>query len=180
MHHIVSAYPNVFYAEVPKTCKDVIFYRALSVVNDPANSPDSAYNLQYATLSETNNCYTWANEGGTVGPYVEEQAPSFSLERLYFDNSVAKWSEVYVYGWGYGLGNTTHAMTNISGTDIWYLDLPQAIPDGTETFCFKNTPGGSSADWDLQSANITITSPHNCLKLNSTSGGDVTWYTYNQ
>lgn len=173
-----DAYPQVYVTEVPKSCTDVIFYRALGVVDNPEAVKDTeAYNLQYATLSETNNCYTWNDSDGFVGPYVADSAPSFSLERVYFDNSVAKWSEVYVYGWGAGLNNTTHAMTHIQGTDIWYLDLPQAIPDGTTTFLFKNTAGGDN--WDLQSANITVTSPYNCLKLNSTAGGDVTWYTYN-
>lgn len=175
----MNAYPNVFVADVPKTCTDVIIYRALGVVDNPAES-DSAYNLQHATLSETNNCYKWESSGGTVGPYVAEQPPQFELKKLYFDNSVAKWSEVYVYGWGYNLGNTTHAMTNISGTDIWYIELPTAIPDGVETFCFKNTPGGGSSDWDKQTANITVTSPHNCLKLNGKSGSNVTWYTYTE
>lgn len=172
-----SAYPNVYVTEVPLSCSDVIFYRALSPVADPAND-SSAYNLQKATISQTNNCYTWEESGGKVGPYVSESAPTFSLSRLYVDNSEAKWSEVYIYGWGAGLNSTTYALTNISGTDIWYYDLPEPISDGIATFLLKNTAGSGNGDWDKQSANVKITSPYNCYKISSTNKGEGTWSTY--
>ena len=182
MEQDTEAYPNVFIAEVPKSCTNVTLYRAMAAVTDPTATTE-AYNLMPATLSETNNCYILNAfpDGGapdfSVGPYVAESAPEFELSRLYVDNSAAKWDDIYVYGWGYGMFNDTTQMTKIEGTDIWYLDLPDSIPSGVETFLLKNTAGGT--EWVKQSANVTITEPYNCYKISATNKGEGTWYTYN-
>jgi alpha-amylase len=179
MEQDTSAYPNVFTAEVPDSCSSVTFYRALTPVDDP-NSGTGAYNLMPATLSKSDNCYTLTDypEGGSpegsTGPYVEEQAPSFQLSTVYFDNSATKWSSVYVYGWGYGINQETIEMTQIAGTDIWVAELPQAIPDGVKTFLFKETKGTGSTDWNNKTGDVTVQEPYNCYV-----GGSNTWTTYN-
>lgn len=95
-----------------------------------------------------------------------------ALSTVYFDNSVAQWNAVYVYGWNYGL--STHAMTRIEGTDIWSLELPQAIPNGEKCFLFKNTAN----NWDKQSNDVTITSPYNCYKMEGNHKSASVWGTY--
>ena len=173
-----SAYPNVFTADVPESCSNVVFYRALTSVDNPTTDTENAYNLMPATLSKTNNCYTLVSypDGGTptgsTGPYVAEQAPSFMLSTLYFDNSSTNWSNVYVYGWGYGMNNETIPMTQIPGTQIWKVELPQPIPDGIETFLFKDTEGNEV--WKNKTDNVTVKEPNNCYK-----GGAGTWSVYN-
>lgn len=179
-----NAYPNVFVADVPQTFTSAIFYRSLAPIENP-ETDEEAYNLMTGTLSMENNCFTLTSYDdaastyqSSVGPYVAESAPEFELSRLYVDNSEANWSEIYVYGWGYGMNSDTTALTQITGTNIWYVDLPQSIPTGVETFLLKNTAGGS--DWKIQSANLTVQENMNCYKLSSSNKGQGTWSYYSE
>lgn len=92
--------------------------------------------------------------------------------KVYFDNSVSKWSDVYFFGW-YGSDNGTFHMTNISGTDIWYY---QFNAEYTGQFIVKNTSTG----WDLQTANLDYPDDGtNCAKPTSSANRPgITWYTY--
>ncbi len=112
--------------------------------------------------------------------FISDDSTAYRVSRLYVDNSAANWDNVYVFGWGYGIDNETLAMTNIIGTDIWYIDLPHKLTEGLETILFKNTPGSSSTDWDKQSKNVIITKPYNCYKLNSLSLAEGIWYKYTE
>lgn len=154
-------YPNVFKAEVDSTVTNVTFYRANDMV-DEMSKPSSAgpvYNAWNATVSSTNNCYTLESVDestdkatATVGPYVKEEAPEWTLDVVYFDNSKTKWKEVYVYGWGNGLNNEAYKMTQIAGTDIWKYELPEPMYPGTECMLFKNT----LSTWDKQTKNVKV------------------------
>lgn len=167
----LSAYPQVFTAEVPKTLSSATIYRATSALTDPSEG----YNQIDVTFSETNNCYrlndypTGGEPDGAVEPYVAEQQPE-SLTTLYVKND-KNWSNVYIYGWGYGMTNDTIALEKVSG-NIWKVELPEAIPDGIETFLLKDTEGSKS--WVNQTANIKVNMPNNCYVLSSG-----TWETYN-
>ncbi len=154
-------YPNVFKAEVDSTVTNVTFYRANDMV-DEMSKPSSAgpiYNAWKATVSSTNNCYTLESVDestdkatATVGPYVKEEAPEWTLDVVYFDNSKTKWKEVYIYGWGNGLNNEAYKMTQIAGTDIWKYELPEPMYPGTECMLFKNT----LSTWDKQTKNVKV------------------------
>lgn len=154
-------YPNVFKAEVDSTVTNVTFYRANDMV-DEMSKPSSAgpiYNAWNATVSSTNNCYTLESVDestdkatATVGPYVKEEAPEWTLDVVYFDNSKTKWKEVYIYGWGNGLYNEAYKMTQIAGTDIWKYELPEPMYPGTECMLFKNT----LSTWDKQTKNVKV------------------------
>ena len=172
----------IYKAEVPTTCTDVIFYRAQAAVEHPGYASD-AWNRSVVTMSETNNCYYWTVSDvdfyeGTGVPFTEEDEPTYSISRIYVDNSVAKWSEIYLYGWGGGYTNTeTHKLTQIADTDIWYIDLVKPANEGEKNFLFKSVSGAN--DWNCsQSDNIMITSPYNCVKLGTEKGAE-TWTTYN-
>lgn len=89
-------YPNVFKAEVANTLTSVTFYRALDMVDEmtKASSSGPVYNAWAATVSSTNNCYNLESVDeatdkatATVGPYVKEEAPEWTLDVVYFDNS---------------------------------------------------------------------------------------------
>ncbi|MCH5299204.1 MAG: RICIN domain-containing protein [Ruminococcus sp.] len=137
-------------------------------MEDSGNSADGL-NMQIWYINKSNS---------QVFSIFKESAPNsseFKLSRIYADNSLMKWDSVYIYGWGYGIEQETFAMTNIPGTDIWYYDLPRAIPNGAEAILFKNTPGSSPTDWDRQTPDVTITEPYNCYML---SPGK--WYTYTE
>ncbi len=154
-------YPNVFKAEVANTLTNVTFYRAIDMVDEmsKASSSGPVYNAWTATVSSTNNCYNLESVDeatdkatATVGPYVKEEAPEWTLEVVYFDNSKTKWREVYIYGWGNGLSNEAYKMTQIEGTDIWKYELPEPIYPGTESFLFKNT----ESTWDKKTKNVKV------------------------
>lgn len=83
------------------------------------------FTIADATVSKTNNCITLSNdEAVSTAPYVPEQKPAFTLSRVYFDNSKAHYTDVYIYGWAEsGLGNAAAHMNKIAGTDIWYYDF---------------------------------------------------------
>jgi hypothetical protein len=67
--------------------------------------------------------------------------------------------------------NDTIALEKVSG-NIWKVELPEAIPDGIETFLLKDTEG--SKTWVNQTPNIKVNMPNNCYVLSSG-----TWETYN-
>lgn len=154
-------YPNVFKAEVANTLTSVTFYRALDMVDEmtKASSSGPVYNAWTATVSSTNNCYNLESVDeatdkatATVGPYVKEEAPEWTLDVVYFDNSKTKWGEVYIYGWGNGLYEEAYKMTQIEGTDIWKYELPEPIYPGTESFLFKNT----ESTWVKKTKNVKV------------------------
>lgn len=170
-------YPNVFKAEVDKDVTNVTFYRALEMVEEMSkpSSNGPVYNAWNATVSNVNNCYTLESVDdatgaatATVGPYVKEEAPDWTLDVVYFDNSKTKWKSVYVYGWGNGLYNEAYPMTQIEGTDIWMYELPEPLYPGTECFLFKNT----QSTWDKQTKNVKVVEGKNLYdgKTQSWSG----------
>ena len=170
-----SAYPEVFTAEVPESLTNVTFYRATGALTDPSSGYNVVTNL---SVSKTNNCIMLTQPDstliGTTGPYVPEAQPSFSLSRIYVENDKS-WPAVYIYGWGYGLNNQCYPMTNISGTNIWYYDLPQTIYGSTDKFfLLKPQDGTTDNDWSGQTGNLAITEPNNCYKLSGS------WTTYSE
>lgn len=175
-----DAYPNVYTIEVPESVSDVIVYRSLEEVDETpvASETGPVYNAWTVKgLSKTNNCITLnSDETSSVGPYVPEQKPDFELDRVYFDNSKAKWSEVYIYGWAEsGLGNAAVAMTKIEGTNIWYYDFTTPLSPGAKCFLFKDT----ESTWKNQTLDIVVTKDKNCYLANagSKSGGTWSYYT---
>ena len=175
-----DAYPNVFTAEVPETLTSCVVYRYIDAVDETPVGGDSGnvYNAWAATVSPTKNCVTLNNdESVTTGAYVAETKPEFELSRVYFDNSVAGWSDVYIYGWAEsGLGNAATAMTNISGTDIWYYDFATPLSPGSSCFLFKNT----ASSWMTQTDNMTVQDGKNCFKANAGNKSGGTWYLYSE
>lgn len=169
-----SVYPQVFYASVPTSLTDAIIYRATAPIDNPETSSE-AYNLMPVTFSTTNNCYRLKDfplggqPDGAVEPYVAEEQPD-SLSTLYVLNDKG-WSNVYIYGWGYGIYNSTLPLEKIEGTDYWKIELPEPIPDGIKTFLLKDTEDPKS--FVNQTEDITVNMPNNCFVLSSG-----TWTTY--
>lgn len=175
-----NAYPNVYTAEVPETMKSCVVYRYLEAVYETPVGGDTGnvYNCWSAKVSKTNNCVTLSNdEQVSVGPYVAEEKPAFELSRVYFDNSKAKWSEVYIYGWAEsGLGNAAVAMTKIGGTNIWYYDFATPLSPGAKCFLFKDT----ESTWNNQTNDIVVTKDMNCYLANAGSKTGGSWYYYTE
>jgi len=100
----------------------------------------------------------------------------FKLSRIYFDNTVSNWAEVHIYGWdASGLDGNTMAMTEIGDTNIWYADLPNALPVGAKCILFKATAG--TDNWDLKTDDVEIVDGKNCVKK-SAFGTAYSWTVY--
>lgn len=176
----VDAYPNVYTAEVPATMTSCVVYRFLEPVFETPVGGDTGnvYNCWSAKVSTDKNCVTLSNdEQVSVGAYVPEERPAFTLSRVYFDNSKTKWSEVYIYGWAESkLGNKAVLMTQIEGTDIWYYDFATPLTPGAKCFLFKNT----ESTWDMQTADMTVTDGKNCFLANAGNKAGGSWYLYTE
>lgn len=175
-----DAYPNVYTVEVPATVSNVSVYRSLSEVDEkPVGGDDgNVYNCWNATVSKTNNCITLSNdEAVSTAPYVPEQKPAFTLSRVYFDNSKAHYTDVYIYGWAEsGLGNAAAHMTKIAGTDIWYYDFDTPLSPGASCFLFKDT----KSTWETQTSNLTVVDGKNCFRANPGSKSGGVWVSYSE
>lgn len=175
-----DAYPNVYTVEVPATVSNVSVYRSLSEVDEkPVGGDDgNVYNCWDATVSKTNNCITLSNdEAVSTAPYVPEQKPAFTLSRVYFDNSKAHYTDVYIYGWAEsGLGNAAAHMNKIAGTDIWYYDFDTPLSTGANCFLFKDT----ESTWKTQTNDLTVADGKNCFRANPGSKSGGVWVSYSE
>ena len=175
-----DAYPNVYTVEVPATVSNVSVYRSLSEVDEkPVGGDDgNVYNCWNATVSKTNNCITLSNdEAVSTAPYVPEQKPAFTLSRVYFDNSKAHYTDVYIYGWAEsGLGNAAAHMNKIAGTDIWYYDFDTPLSPGSNCFLFKDT----ESTWETQTNDLTVADGKNCFRANPGSKSGGVWVSYSE
>lgn len=175
-----DAYPNVYTVEVPATVSNVSVYRSLSEVDEkPVGGDDgNVYNCWDATVSKTNNCITLSNdEAVSTAPYVQEQKPAFTLSRVYFDNSKAHYTDVYIYGWAEsGLGKAAAHMNKIAGTDIWYYDFDTPLSPGANCFLFKDT----ESTWETQTNDLTVADGKNCFRANPGSKSGGVWYSYSE
>lgn len=175
-----DAYPNVYTVEVPATVSNVSVYRSLSEVDEkPVGGDDgNVYNCWNATVSKTNNCITLSNDEAVLtAPYVPEQKPAFTLSRVYFDNSKAHYTDVYIYGWAEsGLGNAAAHMNKIAGTDIWYYDFDTPLSPGANCFLFKDT----ESTWKTQTSDLTVADGKNCFRANPGSKSGGVWVSYSE
>lgn len=175
-----DAYPNVYTVEVPVTVSNVSVYRSLSEVDEkPVGGDDgNVYNCWDATVSKTNNCISLSNdEAVSTAPYVPEQKPAFTLSRVYFDNSKAHYTDVYIYGWAEsGLGNAAAHMNKIAGTDIWYYDFDTPLSPGSNCFLFKDT----ESTWKTQTNDLTVADGKNCFRANPGSKSGGVWVSYSE
>lgn len=175
-----DAYPNVYTVEVPATVSNVSVYRSLSEVDEkPVGGDDgNVYNCWNATVSKTNNCIALSNdEAVSTAPYVPEQKPAFTLSRVYFDNSKAHYTDVYIYGWAEsGLGNAAAHMNKIAGTDIWYYDFDTPLSPGANCFLFKDT----ESTWKTQTNDLTVADGKNCFRANPGSKSGGVWVSYSE
>lgn len=180
LEQVSYVYPYVYKAEVPGTLTDVSIYRFTCVVDDPpvAVSDDggNVYNCWDTTVSSVKNCISLSDEAVlSTEAYSEEPESAFSLSTVYFDNSNAKWSDVYIYGWAAsGLDGESVLMTHIDGTNIWYYTFDSPLKPGAECFLFKDTKN----TWQNQTDNIIIQENLNCYLANEGSKTGGSWYYY--
>ena len=175
-------YPYVYKTEVPNTVTDISVYRFTCAVEAPpvAISGDggNVYNCWDTTVSSVINCVRLSDEGIiSAEAYCEEPVSDFLLSTVYFDNSNAKWSDVYIYGWSdSGLNGESVMMTQIDGTNIWYYTFASPLKPGAECFLFKDTAN----TWENQTENIVVQKNLNCYRANEGNRTGGSWYYYTE
>ena len=179
---ISYVYPYVYKTDVPNTVNDVSVYRFTCAVDEPpvAISDDggNVYHCWDTTVSSDTNCIRMSdNSVVSSEAYADEPCSDFALETVYFDNSNAKWSDVYIYGWSdSGLNGESVLMTRIDGTNIWYYTFESQLKPGAECFLFKDT----ESTWKNQTNNIIVQENLNCYLANEGSRTGGSWYYYTE
>lgn len=103
------------------------------------------YNVSYVEAypsSRTDSNYSNITTFAQFKDYISAQKAAYDEGEptdniVYFDNSVSKWYNVYIYGWG-GTGPTKDAviMKKLPYADIWYYDF--GTDSVTSSFLFKD------------------------------------------
>lgn len=124
------------YVTLPEGWVDLSLYRT-----DPYDTDISAaYNSwNCGKITDSYNAYKMTGDGtGSYISYDPNAAAKYIPKTIYFDNSVSKWSTVYIHGWGVsGLGDAYIEMDLVEGTDnIYTYTFEDDIEVGVKTFLF--------------------------------------------
>ncbi len=147
---------NCFYTELPVEWMELSFYRTPYEITEEdfdINNPWSDETQSGVILNKWEhlgsrgdcNCYKITGDGEglytTYNPNVEPE----DERTIYFDNSKTKWSNVYIYGWSFGISNEFIQMEP-EGNDIWSYTFYDDLPiDGVKGFLFVNSTSWSGA-----------------------------------
>lgn len=105
---------------------------------------------------------------------TEETIPAGT--QILFDNTNAKWENVYIYGWQYGFAGEFIPMTKTATANIYSYTLPEAVPVNSEFCLFVNQAGWAGA---TQTKNVKFTAPateqNTVVPTAGTSPLDYTW-----
>ena len=94
---------------------------------------------------------------------------------VYFDNSNAKWSNVYAYVWNDTTDFAVFSGSKVSGTNVYKF----TVNGSYSSILFKNTDGTES--WDKQTLDLEMPADaNNCYKANSGSKSGGSWYEYKE
>lgn len=94
----------------------------------------------------------------------------YGPQTIYFDNTNTRWSEVYVYGWAFGLSETFEKMELVEG-NIYSYTFPEEPVAGQEGFLFVNK--GSWTSQQQQTVNVMLEEGKNLYT--NLSGSGTTW-----
>lgn len=103
---------------------------------------------------------------------TEETIPAGT--QILFDNTNAKWDNVYIYGWQYGFAGEFIPMTKTATANIYSYTLPEAVTVGSEFCLFVNQAGWAGA---TQTKNVAFPSAdvNTVVATAGTSPLDITW-----
>ena len=134
----------------------------------------AAWNSVTATLQSDRNLFvlnsganggSWDNfdEGATDPPVV------YGPQTIYFDNTNTRWSEVYVYGWAFGLSETFEKMDLVEGNIYSYTFSEEPVA-GQEGFLFVN-----KGSWTSQQQTVNVMLEEGKNLYTNLSGSGTTW-----
>lgn len=103
---------------------------------------------------------------------TEETIPAGT--QILFDNTNAKWDNVYIYGWQFGFAGEFLPMTETTTPGIYSYTLPEAVTVGSEFCLFVNQAGWAGA---TQTKNVAFPSAdvNTVVAAAGTSPLNITW-----
>ncbi|MCH5300356.1 MAG: hypothetical protein J1E56_03475, partial [Ruminococcus sp.] len=178
-----------FYLDIPVEWSVLSIYRTAYEIEADQFDINSKWNEDTQTgciLNEwvnlgsrgENDCYFITADGEGYYTMYEPPADDEYMRTIYFDNSKAKWSTVYIYGWSFGLSQEFVQMTPV-GNDIWsYTFFDPDLPiDGVKGFLFVN-----KNEWNGQSQTVDLATEKgkDLFTPNSGTGTSITgsWSVY--
>lgn len=147
---------NCFYTELPTKWMELSFYRT------PFETTEQDFDINNPWSDETQsgvilnkwehlgsrgdyNCYKITGDGEGLYTTYDPNVEPDDERTIYFDNSQTKWSNVYIYGWSFGISNEFIQMEP-EGNDIWSYTFYDDLPiDGVKGFLFVNRTSWSGA-----------------------------------
>lgn len=147
---------NCFYSELPVEWMELSFYRT------PFETTEDDFDINNPWSDETQsgvilnkwehlgsrgeyNCYKITGDGEGLYTTYDPNVQPADERTIYFDNSKTKWSNVYIYGWSFGISNEFIQMEP-EGNDIWSYTFYDDLPiDGVKGFLFVNSTSWSGA-----------------------------------
>lgn len=124
------------YCDLPEGWTNLSVYRTAFDASDISD----AYNTwNCGTITDSCNAYKLTGDGsGVYTTYDPNAALEYMPRTIYFDNSLTKWDEVYIHGWGAsGLNSAYVQMELVEGTDnIYTYTFDEDIEAGAKTFLF--------------------------------------------
>lgn len=147
---------NCFYSELPVEWMELSFYRTPFEtteddfdINDPwSDETQSGVILnkwEHLGSRGDYNCYKITGDGEGMYTTYDPNVQPADERTIYFDNSQTKWSNVYIYGWSFGISNEFIQMEP-EGNDIWSYTFYDDLPiDGVKGFLFVNSTSWSGA-----------------------------------
>lgn len=166
---------NCFYTELTDSWSELSFYRT------PYETTEEDFDINNPWSDETQsgvilnkwehigsrgeyNCYKITGDGeGLYTTYDPNVVPD-DERTIYFDNSKTQWSNVYIYGWSFGISNDFIQMEP-EGNDIWSFTFYDELPiDGVKGFLFVDSTSWSGATQTVDLAteegkNLFVPSP---------------------
>lgn len=152
--YIWSLNPNLSAAEV----KDIMLRNTSIQVEDYSATKSGIDSYPMVDLYLASKAVVSEREKGT---------------EVYFDNSVANWSNVYAYVWADGVEATVLPTTVVDSAKKIYK---VTVPYNYKKIIFKNTKDS----WNIQTGDLFVpTDEKNCWKPNSSSNrASGSWYAY--
>lgn len=145
-----------FYTELPNEWSELSLYRTPYEtteedfdINDPWNDETQSGVIlnkwEHLGSRGDYNCYKITGDGEGMYTTYDPNVEPDDERTIYFDNSQTKWSNVYIYGWSFGIYNEFIQMEP-EGNDIWSYTFYDDLPiDGVKGFLFVNSTNWSGA-----------------------------------
>lgn len=170
------------YAVLPEDWTDISIYRT----GYDAADISEAYNVwNCGKIDDSSNAYKLTGDGtGLYTTFDPDAELQYMPRTIYFDNSVSKWSSVYIHGWGTsGIDNEYIEMELVEGTEnIYTYTFENDVEVDAKTFLFTESEDkmGRKGKQTVDVAGEAGKNLFKCTTLNSDKKYMYEWAVYGE